>query len=124
MEKMKDFRTAQHCFEMALISNKEYVETYKDYSKLLIWIGQLDKAEELISRAENIVGMPKVVVIQRRASIYECAGKVDKAMAEVAKGKLLSGCASFYTFFDNEAERLKRKVNKKKKKSKLRRKTA
>lgn len=124
MEKMKDFRAAQHCFEVALISNPEYVEMYKYYSKLLIWIGQLDKAEALITKAEKIVGMPKVVIIQRRASIYECAGKVDKAMAEVAKGKLLSGCATFYTFFDNEASRLKKKVNKKEKKSKLRKKTA
>lgn len=120
MEKMKDFKAAQHCFEMALISNKEYVETYKHYSRLLIWMGQLEKAEALITKAEKIIGMPKIVTIQRKATIYEYAGKVDKAMDEVIKGKLLSGCASFYSFFDNEEARLKKKVNKKKKKRKLR----
>jgi tetratricopeptide (TPR) repeat protein len=127
MEKMKNFREAQHCFEMALIADKNYVDTYKYYSKLLIWIGQLDHAKILIQKAEKIVGMPKVVIIQRKASMYECAGKVDLAMKETQKGRLLSGCADFYAFFTNEEDRLKRKVyknSKKKKKSKLRKKTA
>lgn len=124
MERMKNFGAAQHCFEMALIADKNYVDTYKYYSKLLIWIGQFDRAEALIYKAEKIVGMPKVVIIQRKASMYECAGKVGLAMKETQKGKLLSGSADLYTYFTNEEGRLKRKVNKKKKKSKLRRKTA
>lgn len=120
MEKMKNFSEAQHCFEMALIADKNYVETYKYYSKLLIWIGQLEQAEALINRAEKVTGMPKVVVIQRKAAIYECAGRIDHAMKEVKKGKLLSGCATFYTFFSNEEERLKKKVKKHKSKKKSR----
>jgi len=126
MEKLKKFRDAQHRFELALLSDPNYVETYKYYSKLLIWMGKLEQAEALINKAERIVGMPKVVIIQRRAAIYECAGKVDQAMKEVKKGKLLSGCLTFYTFFSNEEERLKKKIknHKSNKKSKRRKKNA
>ena len=77
MEKLKSFDAAKHHFEMALIADPFYVETYKYYSLLLIWLGDFAKAEKLIHRSEKIAGMPTVVIIQRRATMLECQGKVD-----------------------------------------------
>ena len=112
MEYLKDFNTAAHYFNRALIANKNYVETYKQYSLLLIWLGDLNKAELIIRRAETIKGMDKTLCIMRRATIAELKGDFALAVKFTKLGRQLSLNNEWYDYFNNEKIRLKRKIKK------------
>lgn len=118
MEQLKDYEAARHSFEMAILANPQYVDAYKYYSMLLIWIGDIDKALALVDRAEGIAGMSKSIVHQRRATAYECQGRIRQALDEVRKGQLFSMCDTYQSYFADEAKRLRSKVAPKRKKHK------
>ena len=110
MLKLKDYDAAAHYFEMALLTGSEHVDIYKYYSLLLIWLGEFQKADKLIRKASKVKGMPQTVILRRRAKLYEYMGKVDYALAESFKGRLLSDCDYDYDYFGKEIKRLRRKI--------------
>ncbi len=109
MEKLKRFPEAKHCFERALIEDPNYVDTYKFYSQLLIWMGDLEKAETIIEKGISKVGMPKLIMIKRKAAILEARGLVQEAIKENKRGRLLSSGQFDFEHFHGEVKRLKRK---------------
>lgn len=98
MEILKNFKTAKHYFECALLADSDYVETYKYYSLLLIWLGDLTNAERILKMGENKPGFSKLVAITRRASILENSGKVKEAILLLKTGKNLSNCTKTFDF--------------------------
>ena len=82
MEKLKRFSEAIHCFERAMVEDPNYVDTYKFYSLLLIWMGKLDKANRIIEIGFTKTGMPKLVMIKRKATVLEAQGKIKEAIKE------------------------------------------
>ncbi|HMS67282.1 MAG TPA: hypothetical protein PKD18_04065 [Saprospiraceae bacterium] len=116
MEILKNFKTAKHYFECALLADSDYVETYKYYSLLLIWLGDLTNAERILKMGENKPGFSKLVAITRRASILENSGKVKEAILLLKTGRNLSNCSKTFDFFKDELIRLERKIKKPKKK--------
>ncbi len=115
MEKLKRFSEAKHCFEQALVEDPNYVDTYKFYSLLLIWMGELDKANSLIDKGMTKLGMPKLVMIKRKATVLEAKGKIKEAIKENKRGRLLSAGQFDYDYFNGEVKRLKQKCKKAKK---------
>jgi len=115
MEKLKRFSEALHCFERALIEDPKYVDTYKYYSQLLIWMGKLDKAEKIIKQGMTKTGMPKLIMIKRLANVLEVKGKIKQAILENKRGRLLSTGQFDYDYFHGEIKRLKQKCKKAKK---------
>lgn len=109
MEKLKRFPEAKHCFERALIEDPNYVDTYKYYSQLLIWMGELEKAETIIKKGISKIGMPKLIMIKRKAAILEAKGKVREAIDENKRGRLLSSGQYDFQHFNGEVKRLKKK---------------
>lgn len=118
MEKLKRFDEAAHYFELALLADPNYVDTYKHFSRLLIWLGKLDRAEKLIQQGAGKKGMSKLIMIKRSAALLEAKGQIDLAIKEVRRGRLLSSSDIDYNFFNAEKDRLKRKIKKHKKKGK------
>ena len=117
MEKLKDFPCAMHCFEMALLEDPDYVETYKYYSMLLIWMGDFKKAERIIETGMGKTGMPKLIMMQRKATLLETQGKINLAILELKRGRLLSTSTFDFEYFDNELKRLKKKCRRLKSRS-------
>lgn len=118
MEILKDYNRAIHCFEKAIFYDPLYMETYKHYSLLLIWIKDFDKAQIILNKSKRINGMPLSTIIYRTAMIHEYKGQIGEAIRIMNNGILFSLNQANYDFFDNEVKRLKRKVSKPKKKKK------
>jgi len=121
MNEMKNFKEASHCFENAIFYNPTYIETYKYYSLLLIWIGDFKRAQIIINKSKRVKGMSKATIIHRSAMIHEYQGRIGEAIRIMKTGKLFSLTQTNYDFFNNEITRLKRKVSKpvKRKKRKI-----
>lgn len=85
MDYLKDFKSARHYFELALIVDPNYIDIYKYYSKLLIWTGELDKAEQLIIKSMKVKGLSNVFRYRIRSNIYEYKGRPDLAIIEIKK---------------------------------------
>jgi len=116
MEKLKRFHEAVHHFEMALIEDPNFIDTYKYYSKLLIWMGRLEKAEKIINTGIQKLGMPKLLMLLRKASLLEAKGEAHLAIKIHKQGRMLSTCTADFDHFDAEIKRLKKKCKKAKKK--------
>jgi len=116
MDYLKDYKSSRHYFEMALIADPYFIDTYKYYSKLLIWIGELEKAEQLINRSVKVKGLSNGFRHRIKANIYEYKGRPDLAISEIKKAKLFSVNAHLYDFCEKEEIRLKKKIAKKKRK--------
>lgn len=118
METLKDYNRAIHCFENAIFYDPLYMETYKHYSLLLIWIKDFEKAQIILNKSKRVKGMSLSTIIHRTAMIHEYKGQIGEAIRILNNGILFSLNQDSYTFFDNEVKRLKRKVSKPKKKKK------
>ncbi len=112
MDCMKNFKEAAHCFENAIFYDPNYIDTYKYYSLLLIWISDFEKAKIIINKSKRVKGMSRATIIHRSAMIYEYQGNIGEAIRIMKNGKLFSLTQSNYDFFNNEINRLKRKVRK------------
>ena len=117
---IKDFRVAAHFFEMAIIGDKTYVDTYKFFSLLMIWIGDFNKAEELIEKGLKFKGMDKAVLYGRKSMIYEYEGRYDKAKKVLMKAYQFSFNETYTEYFDKELSRIKKKIKMRKKSVKRR----
>lgn len=113
---LKEFKSAKDYFEQALIGDLDFPDTYKNYSKLLIWIGEFEKAEKLIRYGLTVKGMDKKALLVNKASIYEVNGqlKVTKKILKLAKAYCFD--ESNTTHIDKELSRIKKKMKKDKRK--------
>ncbi|MEM9546950.1 MAG: hypothetical protein AAGA77_13300 [Bacteroidota bacterium] len=112
MDCMKNFNEARHCFENALFYDTNYIDTYKYYSLLLIWISDFEKAQIVINKSKRVKGMSRATIIHRSAMIHEYQGRIGEAIRIMKNGKLFSLTQSNYDFFKEEIDRLNRKVSK------------
>jgi tetratricopeptide (TPR) repeat protein len=107
---IKNFKTAAHSFELALIGDKEYVDTYKYFSLLMIWTGNFERAEKLIIDGMKLKGMDKAILLSRKAMMYECNGRYKEAKQILKMAYHLSFNDSYTNFFDQELLRIKKKI--------------
>lgn len=110
MEILKDFESAKHSFEMALLYDPFYVDTYKFYILVLLWTNDFSKAKKILYKASGIKGMPLTTLQHRWALYYELQGKIDKALFVVKQSRLLSTDEASYQYFEGEINRLQRKM--------------
>ena len=110
MEQVKDYKLAAHHFEISLLNGPEYVDTYKYYSLLLIWLGEFDKAESVIRRGMKVPGMHSASLKYNRAILFELQGHLDLALAMMRIALLSETSADGQSLLESEVERLKRKA--------------
>ena len=124
MEILKDFDEAERYFEQAIISDLQFVDTYKSFSLLKIWKGEYDKAEKIIAYGMKIKGMDKALLLHRRALILEAKGQMIAAQKTIAYAMRCSLTESYMHFFSQEISRIQNKVKATKKlRKKLRKKS-
>jgi len=80
MQYLKDYTEAMHCFELALLYDVNYVDTYKWYINLCLWIGDLSKADQLISRASKISAFSKASIYQYKMMLAENKSDIRRAL--------------------------------------------
>ena len=112
MYELKNYKGAIRCFEKAIFYDPTYIDTYKFYSLLLIWMCDFEKAQIIINKGKRVKGMPISIIIQRLAMIQEYQGKIGNAIRILNRGRLLSLTQNDFDFFNNEVIRLQRKVRK------------
>lgn len=110
MESVKDYPRAAHHFEVSLLHGPDYVETYKYYSLLLIWLGRYDRAEAVIRRGLKVPGMHRAQLKYHRVLLYELQGRIEHAMAMLKITILTDTTSEGQQFLENEMKRLKKKA--------------
>lgn len=110
MEKIKDYNLAAHHFEVSLLSDPAFVDTYKYYSMLQIWLGRYDRAEALIRRGLTVPGMETASLKYNRAILYEIQGKPERAAIEIIHVIQSTARAKTQEKLEEELDRLKRKI--------------
>lgn len=115
MEILKDYELAERYFELAIINDLQYVDTYKWFSLLMIWKSEYERAEKIINYGCKVKGMNQAVMIHRKALISEAKGEYIAA-AKLIKYALRSSLSNENIASLNcELERVKKKVKSKKK---------
>jgi tetratricopeptide (TPR) repeat protein len=109
MEKVKDYHVAAHHFEISLLYGPEFVDTYKYYSMLQIWLGKYDKAEAIIRRGLKVPGMETAALKYNRAILYETQGNIARAMNEIRNVIQIVTNPDAQTHLEGELQRMKRK---------------
>lgn len=112
MDQFKRFEAAKKCFEMAILFDPNYVETYKHYTLLLIWMSDFKRAQIIVNKSKRVKGMSMATVILRSAMIHEYQGNIGEAIRIAKKGRLFSLTQTNYDFFNGEVNRLKKKIRK------------
>lgn len=114
MEVLKNFDTAEQYFEAAIVSNLQYVDTYKYFSLLKIWKGEFSQAMRIIEYGLKVKGMDIACLIQRKALIYEAKGFLELSKSHIEVAMASSVKEEYVSFFENEITRLKKKIKKSK----------
>jgi tetratricopeptide (TPR) repeat protein len=110
MELVKDYQLAAHHFEISLLNEPEYVETYKYYSLLQIWLGNFEKAEIIIRRGMKVPGMQRTCLKYNRALLFEVQGRFQHAVAMLRIALLTETTVNGQAFLERELERLEKKA--------------
>ena len=76
---LKRFDLAIEYFDQALIGDLNFPDTYKNYSRLLVWLGEFEKAEKLIQFGLKVKGMDRKALYLRQANILELKGNFEEA---------------------------------------------
>ena len=116
MEQLKQFEIAEYHFEQALISDITYVATYEYFSLLLIILGEYKRAEKLIKHSYTVKGI-SITAMQYREGLLNEYQKNMLTAKKLMKLAYENSCnQEERTFLKNELERVKSKINAKKKK--------
>ena len=110
MEFLKDFEAARHHFEMALVSDAKFTDTYTFYSYFLIKQDDLQKAQLIIQKGMAIDGIDKALLIQRQAMIFEKKGNYLLAKKQMEVAYQFSFNDAYVYYFDREIKRIKDKI--------------
>ncbi len=110
MESVKDYHLAAHHFEISLLYGPQYVDAYKYYSMLQIWLGRYDKAEAIIRRGLKVPGMETAALKYNRAILYETQGKTRRAVTQLIHVIQIATNPDAQVYLEGELKRMKRKV--------------
>jgi len=122
MYQLKDFEQAAKCFYTALQSDINYPETYKHYSLLRLWQGEFERAQKIIDRGMQVIGMDKSALLIIQSNRHEWEGNFSEAKIVLLKAKLLSVDNGKIEEIDSHLSRIKDKLKTQKAIKKSRRK--
>lgn len=110
-----EFEEAANCFDRVITGNAQFVDVYAVYATLLIKLGELGRAEKLITYASSVPGVCLGMTNYKLAMICESERKYHKAIRLMKKAKREISSTAELTFIEAEIKRVKKKVKKKKK---------
>ncbi len=109
MEVIKDYQEAEYHFEQALMADLDYVETYKWFSLLKIWMGAYAEANKLIEYGMQIDGMDIATMTHRKALIAEGTGHLKGARRLYKEAICQSICSQQIHLLQEEIQRIRTK---------------
>lgn len=112
---LKQYSKAEYHFEQALISDINYVATYEHYAMLLIITGRYNKAQRLIKYAYSVTGINVAIILHREGLMHEYQHRLFMAKKFMKLAYTNSCNQEERSFFREELERVKTKLNKFKK---------
>lgn len=110
MFQMKEFHVAQTCFQKALLSDKNYPDTYKYLSLLKTWLADFDGALKILERGMKIKGMNRSNLLLLESLVHESKGDFGCAKSILKKAKLFSFDQHVISHIDCHIKRIKVKM--------------
>ena len=109
-EQLKNGSEARHYFELAMLYDPYYSDTYYYYTELLISTKEYVRALEIIKKAEQIPGTSTPRLIHLKALINELNEKFNKAKKQVQKAIKCSINNDEITYLTSELNRIENKL--------------
>lgn len=115
-EQLKDYETAKQYFAEAIAQHMEMPKTYPFYIQTLLWNGDYDEADKLITFGLTIKGTDKALLQLLQGILLEKQGKYKAAIKifKLANKTATNNC--FIEYVNNEISRVKKKMKPRKKK--------
>tara|TARA_R110000868_G_scaffold411677_1_gene707380 strand:- start:2208 stop:2756 length:549 start_codon:yes stop_codon:yes gene_type:complete len=126
---LNQYSEAFDCFDKVIAINNTYIDVYPIYAKYLILADEIEKATKLIEFAFTIKGISKGSLFWLSAYAAEIKENYKAGLIHLEKAKKHAFNDDYYSFIEDEENRIKKKlklnkskVKKKKTSSKKRRK--
>lgn len=78
-EQLKNAAEAAHYFELAMVYDKNYTDTYYAYIDMLISFRSFEKARTIIDKADAIAGICQACLWQKKSMWFEKQGELEYA---------------------------------------------
>jgi len=117
MEYLRNFKAARHYYEMALLAEPEYVDTYEYYTLLCLWTGAFGKLESLLKASIKVPGIDVHLMRFRKAKMLEMVGRLEDASIEFEKLVLTATSTAKLDRFKKERKRVRKLIKMRARKS-------
>lgn len=110
---------AFECFDKIIANDTQFQEVYSTYARYLVRYDEIDRAKKLVAFAHTIKTVPKGRLLWVSAYIEETQEHYKEGLSLLKKAKKQSYTYDYFSFIEDEEQRIKKKIklNKKKKKS-------
>ncbi len=108
-EQLHQYDQAKHHYELAIMYDANYIESYDHYIRLLLRLNMLDRAAELIQKAIKISGVSEIMMNYYSAIIYEKKGAVAEALELMQITRQACCTHTEVEFIQNEIKRIRSK---------------
>ncbi len=106
---VKSWETAKHHYELALLYDPSYLETYYQYPYLLMHMGHYSRAKQVILKGQSTYGVSPYLMIVANATMYELQGKYDIAIRNHENALLSALSAEQTQYAKDSISRIKEK---------------
>lgn len=108
-EGLGQFDAARECFELALISDPGYIETYYSFIGFCMSMHEYGRVEKLADTVLKLKGADRPRVYYYKARMFEGLGEYRLAMDCIQQAKECCVSKQHYTFLEAEASRIELK---------------
>ncbi len=98
------------CFDKVIAINSDYTAVYPVYTKYLIWADEIDRAAKLIAFAFSIKGIAKGSLFWLSAYAAETKQDYKAAIKQLKKAKKHAFNDDYFSFIEEEENRVKKKL--------------
>ncbi len=117
-EQLKDYETAKQYFAEAIAQHMEMPKTYPFYIQTLLWNGDYEEADKLITFGLTVKGTDKALLQLLQGILFEKQGDFKAAIKAYKKANKTATNNCFIEYVNNEISRVKKKMDPRKKKKK------
>ncbi len=107
---LHQYEEAFDCFDKVIAINSDYIDVYPMYAKYLIWADEIDKAKKLITFAFSRKGISKGDLYWLSAYVSEINQAYKTAIKHLKKAKKYAFNDYYFSFIEDEENRIKKKL--------------
>lgn len=115
---LNQYTEAFDCFDKVIAIDSQYMDVYPAYAKYLIWADEIERATKLIAFALTIKGISKGSLFWLSAYASETKEAYKDALKHLKKAKKYSYNDDYFSFIEDEENRIKKKLKLDKSKAK------